>query len=107
MAFFIKQNDTSPAIRTTLYDGNNLPQDITGNNGVRFHMRAVGGAVVIDEAATVVDAGGGVVGYTFDASETATVGLYEAEFEVTYADNSVETFPNVGYIDITIVDDIA
>lgn len=107
MAFTIKQNDTSPGIRTTLYDGDGLIQDITGNLGVTFHMKNAAGTVVIDEAATVVDAAGGVVSYTFDATETATAGAFEAEFEVTYADGSIETFPNGSNIAITIVDDIA
>lgn len=107
MSFTIKQNDTSPGIRTTLFDGDGLAQDITGNLGVRFHMRNAEGTVVIDEAATVINAAGGVVGYTFTALETATAGTYEVEFEVTYSDGAIETFPNSGNSQITIVDDIA
>jgi len=34
--------------------------------------------------------------------DTATVGTYYVEFEVTYADASVETFPNTGSLPLVI-----
>lgn len=107
MAFNLKQNDTSPALQTTLLDGDGLPVSINGNNGVRFHMRAPAGAVKIDADAIVVDASAGIVRYNWLPEDTDTAGTFQAEFEVTYTDNSVETFPNLGYIDIVITDDIA
>jgi len=45
---------------------------------------------------TIVDASGGIVKYDWSPSDTDTVGTYYVEFEVTKADNSVETFPNNG-----------
>jgi hypothetical protein len=39
-------------------------------------------------------------------SDTAEVGSYLAEFEVTYTDSTVETFPNDKYIRVEIIDDI-
>lgn len=107
MAFNIKQNDTSPSIQTTLLDGNGLAVDITGNLGVTFHMRNSEGTVVIDTAATVVTAGSGIVRYDWLAADTATAGTFQAEFEVTYSDGKIETFPNASYIEIVITDDIA
>lgn len=32
------------------------------------------------------------------AARNAAAGAFEAEFEVTYADGGVQTFPNVGFI---------
>lgn len=107
MAFNIKQNDTSPSIQTTLLDGNGLVVDITGNLGVTFHMRNAAGTVVIDTAATVVTAASGVVRYDWIAADTATAGTFQAEFEVTYSDGKIETFPNASYIEVVITDDIA
>jgi len=107
MAFNLKQNDTSPSLQTTLLDGDGLPVSISGNNGVRFHMRAAGGTVKIDTDAIVVDAAAGIVRYDWTATDTDTAGTFQAEFEVTYTDDKIETFPNLGYIEIVITDDIA
>jgi len=107
MTFYVKQNDTSPAMLATLQDADGNAIDLTSAS-VRFHMRPVGGGqVVVDEAATIVTAASGLVRYDWIAADTDTIGSYQAEFEVTYADASIETFPNDGYIRVEIIDDIA
>lgn len=107
MAFYIKQNDTSPAMLATLQDANGTAINLTGAS-VRFHMRTIGSTqTVVDAAATVVTPLSGIVRYNWIAADTDTIGSYQAEFEVTYADASIETFPNDGYIRVEIVDDIA
>ena len=103
----IKQNDTSPSIQTQFLDGDGLPVDITGNLGVSFHMRDAAGTVKIDTAATVVTAASGIVRYDWLAADTDTAGTFQAEFEVTYSDGKIETFPNASYIEVIITDDIA
>ena len=106
MTFYIKQNDTGPAMLATLQDANGNAINLVGAS-VRFHMRSVsGGNPVVDAAATVVTALSGIVRYNWVAADTDTVGTYQAEFEVTYADASIETFPNDGYIAVQIIDDI-
>jgi hypothetical protein len=107
--FVIKQNDLSPSIQTQLLDGNGDAVDITGNLGVTFHMRMAIDpfSVIIDEAATVVDATTGTVRYDWSSGDTDTNGVYQAEFEVIYADSKLETFPNDGYITVNVIDDIA
>jgi hypothetical protein len=106
--FTIKQNDLSPAIRTQLLDGNGDAVDITGNLGLTFHMRLAVDpfTVVIDEAATVVDAATGTVSYEWVSGDTANAGTYDAEFQVVYSDSKPETFPNDGYIKVTILAEI-
>lgn len=107
MTFYVKQNDTSPAMLATLQDADGNAVNVTGAT-VRFHMRAVGSTtVVVDEAATIVTDLDGLVRYDWQAADTDTIGSYQAEFEVTYSDGSVETFPNDGYIRVEITDDIA
>lgn len=101
MAFRIKQNDTSPSLEATLSDANLVPVNLTSAT-VMLHMKAIGGDVVLDEQMTVTDAVGGVVQYDWQAGDTATVGTYYVEFEVTYSDASVETFPNTGSLPLVI-----
>jgi len=101
MAFRIKQNDTSPSLEATLSDANLVPVNITSAT-VMLHMKAIGGDVVLDEQMTITDAEGGVVQYDWQVGDTATVGTYYVEFEVTYSDGSVETFPNTGSLPLVI-----
>lgn len=102
MSFFIKQNDTSPSLLATLrdFDGNAI--NLTGAS-VRFHMKDLNGTVKIDEAMTVTNPTLGMVRYDWVTGNTDTVGTYYVEFEVTYSDNSVETFPNNGNKTISVV----
>lgn len=93
MAFYIKQNDTSPSIQAALKDASGSAINLLGAS-VQFHMEAVDGTLKVDAAMTVTDTSGGVVQYDWQAGDTDTAGTYYVEFEVTYADSSVETFPN-------------
>ena len=96
MAFYIKQNDTSPSLQATLTDASGTAINLTGAS-VRLHMKAVGAFTLkVDEAMTISDATGGVVVYDWQGGDTDTFGTYNIEFEVTYSDSSVETFPNSG-----------
>ena len=99
MPFAIKQNDTSPTLNATLRDADDAVVSLTGAT-VRFHMRRVGsGTAGVDSAAIVIGDG--------SASDTASVGTYEGEFEVIFADGTIETFPNSGFFSITVTDDLA
>jgi hypothetical protein len=101
--FYIKRGDTSPAIRFAL-----LPTtvNLTGAT-VRFQMRKRNGATIIDATAFVVTAiGSPTVEYRWQTGNTSTEGVYEAEFRVTYSDGKIETFPNKGFIEVQINEDV-
>jgi len=102
MAFSIKQNDTSPSLQALLKDADRNPIDLAGAS-VRFHMKAVGGGIKVDAPMTVVDEAGGVIQYDWAAGDTDTVGTYYVEFEVTYSNSSVETFPNTGSAVVSVI----
>lgn len=107
MAFNIKQNDTSPSLGAQLLDGSKQIIDLTGAS-VRFHMKIAGGsAVAVDGAATVSNAAEGRVQYEWAAGDTTTAANYQGEFEVTYPNGTVETFPNSGYIVVRVIPEIA
>ena len=107
MSFYLKQNDTQPNLDATLLTEDGLPVDLSVASAVRFHMRNAEGTVVVDEAMIVVDATGGLARYVWDAADTTTVGTFQAEVEVTFANGKIETFPNSSYLEVVITDDIA
>jgi 5-hydroxyisourate hydrolase-like protein (transthyretin family) len=102
MAFNIKQNDTSPSLQATLKDAALTAIDLTGAT-VRFHMKSIDGTVKVDKVMTIVNEANGVVQYNWVTGDTDTVGTYYVEFEVTYADASIETFPNNGNRVVSVV----
>ena len=61
----------------------------------------------MDAAAVNVTPASGEVRYDWSVGDTAEAGSYQAEFEVTYSDGSMETFPNDGHISVKITDDIS
>ena len=102
MAFSIKQNDTSPSLQATLKDSNLTPINLNGAT-VEFHMKSLDGVIKVDETMTIVDSPNGIVKYDWQTGDTDTVGTYNVEFQVTYSDASIETFPNNGNLVINVV----
>lgn len=107
MTFSIKQNDTSPSLTATLLNEDGLPVDLSATTSVRLHVRNSTGTVVVDDDVLITDAAGGAVLYDWQPADTATAGIFQAEVEVTFLTGKVETFPNDGYVEIVITDDIA
>lgn len=95
--FTIKRGDTAPALRYAL-----LPEtvDLSGAN-VAFLMDGLGRL-----PARVIEARPAVVEYDWQPGDTVRAGLHRAEFEVTYSDGTVETFPNAGYLLVQIGEDL-
>ena len=103
--FNIKQNDTSPALRYTL----DPLVDLTGSTVV-FNLRArATGVVKIARAvaAIIAPATDGVVQYDWAAGDTDTPGIFEGEFEITFTDSAIETYPNDGYLTVKITGEIS
>ena len=101
-SFTIKRGDTSPALQYAL-----LPASITlAQATVRFQMRQSGGRTVIDAPATIVSEEPPIVEYAWQEADTSQDGSFEAEFQVTNFDGTRETFPNRGFIQIQIGEDV-
>jgi hypothetical protein len=105
--FYIKQNDTASFITRDLKDAFGAPVNVTGATVV-FSMRVKpAGTVKVDaQGCTIVTAGTGRVRYEWTAANTNTADEYEGEFQVTYANGKIQTFPNDGHIPIVVTDDI-
>lgn len=100
--FVISQGQTSPTLVFALSPKSTI---LTGATVV-FNMRDEYGTTVINGAsATIVTATGTpTVSYTFTAADTRNVGRFRADFGVTYADSSTDTFPDVEKIRVFVVD---
>lgn len=110
--FYIKQDNTSPALEAQLKDNDGNAVDLTGAS-VRFQMKKVGDdSPSVDASAKITDASNGIVAYDWSIGDTDTTGSYIAEFDVDYSggtgDNftSDETFPNNDYLMIRIEDNL-
>lgn len=105
--FILKENNTSPILRATLKDVNKTVINLTGAT-VQFRMKEVGGTVLkVNTSASIVgSADNGVVQYVWTSSDTNQPGSFNAEFDVTYADGSKETFPNEEFLTVVIKPDL-
>ena len=106
MAFKIKTNDTSPKLTVDLEDASGSVIDLSGSTA-RFHMKKYGAtSLKVDNVADVTDEDNGRVEYTWSSGDTDEAGTYYGEIEITYGDDTVETFPNSGYFTIIIQEDL-
>jgi hypothetical protein len=104
LKFTIKRGDTSPALRFALLPGSVSLAGAT----VHFQMRPRGGGTVIDRPAAILSVfEPAVVSHLWLAGETDTPGRFEAEFRVTYLDGRTETFPNLGFIEVFVIEDVS
>ena len=105
----LKQGDTVRL--TATLRGADGPADLSGAD-VRFVMRTLRGETLVAEGEAEnlqvgdgTDGTLGFVGYDWAAGETDEPGGYRAEWEVTYSDGSVQTFPSGTYNYIGILAD--
>lgn len=94
--FTMKSGDTGPALFVVLYGADGVtPQDLTGCT-IKFNM-ARGGTVVVDHGAmSIVGApANGTVKYSWGATDSATPAVgNDMEYEVTFPDTTIVTWPN-------------
>lgn len=108
MAFSTKQHDTKPWVFTLKENGSGV--DLTGASTVVIHMldsalNSVinGGTVTPDADQTTYP---GKCSYPPVAGDVDASGEFSAEFEVTWGDGTISTFPHDGYETITIHPDL-
>lgn len=115
--FTIKQDDTLPKIQVQCWDDEAKTQktDLTLATGVNFHMMQRDEA---DKATPTlkVEAAGAFVGVKVDGvveyawvdanNDTDTADKFFGEFEVEWSPTSRTTFPNDGFVFITITRDL-
>jgi lysophospholipase L1-like esterase len=100
MTIQLKRNDTKDTISYILSNQDGSAVNLTGAS-VRFVM-GTNKTLITNSPATVVDAVTGEVEYQLTDADTLVAGTHKAEFEVTFSDGKIKTFPNKGYILVTI-----
>ena len=111
--FTIKKGATAPAIQARLKAKDGTTVTLTGAT-VKFSMRdKITQVVKVNKAAATIvsatppaDPDDPNVEYSWASGDTDTKGNYEAEWEVTYSGGAVEIFPDQGYSDIQVSDDV-
>lgn len=102
----IRQGDTLPVLTQQILDPFGGVFDLTGCT-VRFVMRATNGSTpTVSAAATVLTAKSGTVQYAWSASDTVATGIFAGTFQVTTADSGTYTYPNDGYLEISIEENL-
>lgn len=93
--FYIKDSDDLPAIEVTLLDGDGNAVDVSGSTVV-FSMANSAGLVgnVNNRPATLVQPESGVVSYEWEPGAITSPGSFIGEFEVTFPDGTIRTWPN-------------
>ena len=107
----IKQNDRRPYARTTLYldKANEIVADVSSGQvtDIVFNMKAqgAGGALKVTAGSVdyVTDGSNGQVEYKWAVGDTDAVGMFDAEFEVTWADGRKQTFPHDSNLLVEVV----
>lgn len=99
----LKKGDVLPVLRMTLKDSDGVALDLTSVSAVTFRMRGRGAAApkVSAAGAVVAPATSGVVEYAWQAADVDTVGVYDAEWALTYPGGG-QTVPTAGYVTVII-----
>ncbi len=114
-SFHITENDTAPPIEATLKAGTPAVAVDIQNASVEFHMLDSTGTVKVNAAGNVDQVGDGSdgtkgdVSYDWDgaAGDTDTPGKFKAEWQVTFADSTIRTFPTPGVTNILVHGELA
>lgn len=105
----LKRNDTLPVIVLDVLNSDGDPYNFSDAIAARFIMCEdnTGRAVKVDELGTIATPGTlGRLTYQFDPADTDTAMAYVAEFQVEFATGDIATFPESGYMHITIEEDL-
>jgi lysophospholipase L1-like esterase len=100
MTVQLKRNDTKDTISYTVTNLDGSVVNLTGAS-IKFVM-GKNKTLITNATATIVSAAAGTVSYTLTESDTLVAGTFNAEFEVTFSDGKVKTYPSNGYIQVKI-----
>ena len=101
--FVMKMGDSIPPLAATLRGIDDSTPELTGAT-VMLHIHRLGSAEsTLEFVAEIVDIPSGKVQYTWPAPQDLDPGLYYGEWEVFFADGTIERFPNDQFFTMRIV----
>ena len=109
--FTLKRHDTASIIQATLTNAGGTAVSVAAST-VLFKMAPLGGgALSVAGTATIEESGStsvGVVNYAWTAADASAVdtGWYSAEWEVTFANGTVQSYPNSDPMLIAVTSDL-
>lgn len=104
--FYIGQGDTASPLFGVLRDENEQPVNLTGAAVVLNLKPLRGGPPIVNNLPAVIDDGpGGEIHRDWIAGETSIPGDYLGQWIVTFVGGKVQTFPNAGFLLVTITAD--
>lgn len=103
--FWTKKGDTSPPISGYLQSADGSRPNLTGATVLAKAKNMADNSQLINATCTITDAVNAGISYAWATADTAAAAEARLEFEVTFADDSVETFPKPGFIALHIEDD--
>jgi hypothetical protein len=112
-SFHITENDTAPPVEATLKAGTPAAAVDLQSSTVEFHMvdaegtEKVNSAANLDQVTDGSDGTKGKVSYDWAAADTDTVGKYKAEWQITFSDGTIRTFPTPGTTTIIVHGELA
>jgi len=110
MAFTIKRGDTAPALRATLKRSDGEPVDLSTVDSMEFSLEdGLRGLLIqddLDGSLSIINESEGLVQYSWEPGDTDAIGQKRAEFTIEFQSGDVETFPNNGFIVISVQQNI-
>lgn len=101
--------DIEDQLLVTLSDGTTRVEDISGFQTVTFHLEKPDGSVSTatdSGAVTVLDSPNGIVEYQLQDGDLDQQGRYRYEWQVTYGDGEVLSFPSDGLGEVWVREDL-
>jgi len=102
----IKRNDTRPSFTATLVDAAGNAVDLSGASALFLMRDPRTRALKVSGAMVIVNATAGEVRYDWAAGDTDKAAVYQVEIQATFADASIETFPNNAWHRLEVLKDL-
>jgi len=109
--FIIKRNDTFPTLTITVKTRGEfnqvIPYNLSAVTACTFSMADSSGNLKVSSASsTIVSASAGTIQYAWTVEDTDSSGKYNGEFELLFTGGNIMSLPNLGYINVEVIDDI-